>query len=101
MGMFWGTFTQNLIRYESGNITAASETALLSRSVVYSGHGISFDYNSKTPLLFPNNTHGQMTTPETNQMGLLPVNSTPRRPVPVARHDERTHYGAEQRRKPA
>ncbi len=54
MGMFWGPFTQNLIRYESGNITAASETALLSRSVEYSAHGVSLDLGSKTLLVFPN-----------------------------------------------
>ncbi len=61
MGMFWGPFTQNLIRYESGNITAATETALLSRSVVYSAHGVSLNYDSKTLLLFPNHTYDRMT----------------------------------------
>ncbi|KAL2140154.1 hypothetical protein VTI28DRAFT_4203 [Corynascus sepedonium] len=44
MGMLWGPFTQNLIRYESGSITAAGETALLSRSVEYSAHGSSIEF---------------------------------------------------------
>jgi hypothetical protein len=52
LGMFWGPFTQNLIRYESGNITAPGETALLSRSVEYSAHGISMEYGSKTRLAY-------------------------------------------------
>lgn len=47
MGMLWGPFTQNLIRYESGIITAAGETALLSRSVEYSGRGVPIDFQSK------------------------------------------------------
>ncbi|KAK4149658.1 hypothetical protein C8A00DRAFT_18683 [Chaetomidium leptoderma] len=51
MGMLWSPFTQNLIRYESGNIIAAGETALLSRSVEYSGRGIAVEFQSKTRLV--------------------------------------------------
>jgi hypothetical protein len=53
IGMFWGPFTQNLIHYESGNITAAGETALLGRSVEYSAHGISVGFGRKTPPPLP------------------------------------------------
>jgi hypothetical protein len=49
MGMLWGPFTQNLIRYETGNIVAIGETALLSRSIEYNAHGISLAFDSKTP----------------------------------------------------
>ncbi len=51
MGTLWGPFTQNLIRYESGNIRADGGTALLSRSVEYSGHGISMHSDGKTRLV--------------------------------------------------
>ena len=72
MGMFWGPFTQNLIRYESGNITAASETALLSRSVVYSAHGVAYNLGSKALLIFPNKPHDRMTTTGANHEGCYP-----------------------------
>ncbi|KAM7183823.1 Protein of unknown function (DUF3176) domain containing protein [Rhypophila sp. PSN 637] len=39
LGIFWGPFTQNLIRYESGPVVSAGEIALLARNVYYGGHG--------------------------------------------------------------
>jgi len=41
--MFWGPFTQNLIRYEAGNTETDGGLALLSRSVEYGGHGMPKD----------------------------------------------------------
>ena len=51
MGALWGPFTQNLIRYESGEITAVGGTALLSRSVEYRARGISMHSDGKTRLV--------------------------------------------------
>jgi hypothetical protein len=51
MGTLWGPFTQNLIRYESGNITVAGGTALLSRSVEYRARGISMHSDGKARLV--------------------------------------------------
>lgn len=45
--MFWGPFTQNLVRYEAGDIAADGAVALLSRSIVYDAHGLRRDYSSK------------------------------------------------------
>jgi hypothetical protein len=47
MGMLWGPFTQNLIRYESANITAADGIALVSRSVEYNAYGSQITGSSK------------------------------------------------------
>lgn len=46
--MLWGPFTQNLIRYELGVITAPNGTALVSRSVEYSSRGALVESGSTT-----------------------------------------------------
>jgi len=45
----WGPFTQNLIRYESGNVTNPDGMALLPRSVRYSAQGMKADINGTAP----------------------------------------------------
>ncbi|KAM7211321.1 Protein of unknown function (DUF3176) domain containing protein [Rhypophila decipiens] len=39
LGMFWGPFTQNLIRYEIGPVISTDDIALLARNVHYRAHG--------------------------------------------------------------
>ncbi|KAK4450596.1 hypothetical protein QBC34DRAFT_461226 [Podospora aff. communis PSN243] len=39
LGMFWGPFTQNLVRYESRNIPVSDGVALATRSVIFEGSG--------------------------------------------------------------
>ncbi|KAK4669885.1 uncharacterized protein QC763_206930 [Podospora pseudopauciseta] len=48
-GMFWGPFTQNLVRYEAGDIAADGAVALLSLSIVYDAHGLRRDYSTNYP----------------------------------------------------
>jgi len=50
LGMLWGPFTQNLIRYESANISIDGGLALVGRSVEYDGHGMPSDSNSRLQL---------------------------------------------------
>ncbi|KAK3386084.1 hypothetical protein B0H63DRAFT_191903 [Podospora didyma] len=51
LGMLWGPFTQNLIRYETGNVTvtAGFDTARLARSEVFAGHGATSAWEERYP----------------------------------------------------